>query len=316
MEDLNNIQDEARRLIEEKENENAQNEAPRSLGKVQVLDQEEPKTIVEDIGWIRIKPETLPSQGIFYPRGTEITIRAASAGEIRHWSTIDDEDLLSLDDALNRLVDKCCKVRFSNMMGSFKDLKEIDRFFIVFAIREYTFKKGENALNVTFGCKSCGKNDVRPIVKEMLSYYAPSPELQPRFSEDERCFHLRLNNGEDIKLYLPTLGVMSFIKQFIREKAQSKQEYDQAFLRWAPFLFADWRLLNESSYNKTLQDSYAWSLDKISVVDWFVDQMQKTVKAELNHGCSSCGAEVTAPISFRGGVKSLFLISDISSKLL
>jgi hypothetical protein len=115
---------------------------------------EEEKTVIEDIGWIRVKLETLPSQGIFYPHGTEITIRAAMAAEIRHWSTIDEEDLLSLDDALNRIVDKCCKIRFPRQMGSFKDLKEIDRFFIVFAIREYTFKKGENNLNVSFDCKN------------------------------------------------------------------------------------------------------------------------------------------------------------------
>jgi ribosomal protein L44E len=202
------------------------------------------------------------------------------------------------------------------MMGSFKDLKEIDRFFIVFAIREYTFKKGENSLNATFSCKSCGKSEARTIVKEMLSYYIPAEELQTRFSEDERCFHLRLTNGDEIKLYLPTLGVMSYIKGYIREKTQTKEEYDKAFLRWAPFIFADWRLMNESTYTKALQDSYAWSIDKISVVDWFVEQMQKTIKAELKHDCTGCGAEVTAPISFRGGVKSLFLVSDITSKLL
>jgi hypothetical protein len=316
----NDFQDEARRLIEEREKnlsvipEESEESERKSLGKVHLFEEE--KTVIEDIGWIRVKLDSLPSQGIFYPDGTEITIRAAMAAEIRHWSTIDEEDLLSLDDALNRIVDKCCKIRFPRQMGNFKDLKEIDRFFIVFAIREYTFKKGENALNVSFDCKNCGKQDTRPIVKEMLSYYTPADELQPRFSEEERCFHLRLQNGEEIKLYLPTLGTMSFIKTYLREKAQTKEDYDKAFLRWAPFVFPDWRLLNSASYHKTLQDSYAWSLDKISVVDWFVDKMQKTVNANLKNECSGCGTEVEAPLNFRGGVKSLFLVSDISSKLL
>lgn len=320
MDNQNDFQDEARRLIEEKEKNLSviPEETPgekKSLGKVH-LHEEDTKTLIEDIGWIRIKPETLPSQGIFYPEGTEITIRAAMAAEIRHWSTIDEDDLLSLDDALNRIVDKCCKIRFPRQMGNFKDLKEVDRFFIVFAIREYSFKKGENSLNVSFDCKNCGKQDTRPIVKEMLAYYSPAEELQPRFSEEERCFHLRLQNGEEIKLYLPTLGVMSYIKGYLREKAQAREEYDKAFLRWAPFVFPDWRLLNAASYHKTLQDSYAWSLDKISVVDWFVDKMQKTVNTNLKHECIGCGTEVEAPLNFRSGVKSLFLVSDISSKLL
>ena len=309
--------DEAKRILNERENASQDNKG--GLGKVASIQiQSEPSgsSLIDEIGWIRIKTETLPSQGVFYPQGTDITIRAASSAEIRHWSTIDEEDVLSMDDGLNRLIDKCCRVKFPKMMGSFKDLKEIDRFFLVFAIREFTFKKGENGLNVTFTCKSCGKVEQKSIIKEMLSYYAPSPELQARFSEDEICFHLKLDTGEEIKLYLPTLGVMNYIKQFIKDKMQRKEEYDTAFLKWAPFIFADWRILNDATYQSALQDSYAWSTSKISILDWFIDQMQKTIKAELTHTCSICSAEITAPISFRGGFKSIFLISDISSRLL
>lgn len=314
---MENFKEEAKRVIEQKEAQ-FQNPQPDpralSLGKIQIND--ERSSVMEDIGWMRIKPESLPSQGIFYPEGIEITIRAALTAEIRHWSTIDEDDLLSLDDALNRIVDKCCKIRFARQIGSFKDLKEIDRFFIVFAIRELSFKKGENALNVSFTCKNCDKTESRPIIKEMLSYYTPSEDLEKYFSMDERCFHFKLTNGEEIKLYLPSLGVMAFIKGYIREKAQNKEDYDKAFLKWAPFLFPEWRVLNTASYNQLLQDSYLWSLDKISVLDWYVDKTQKTVKADLKHDCTGCGSEVEASLSFRGGVKSLFLVSDISSKLL
>lgn len=318
--DKNFIDEEAKRLIQEQEGQNASNEVipteKKSLGKVQLF--EDDKTIVEEIGWIRVKPETLPSQGIFYPTGTEILIRAANAAEIRHWSTIDEEDLLSLDDALTHVVDKCTKIKFPDgSMGKAKDIKEIDRFFIVFAIREFTFKKGENQLNVTFKCKNCGKNDTRSISKEMLSYYNADPQLQARFDAETRCFVLKLKStGEETKLYLPSLGVMAYIKGYLRRKSQQQEEYDKAFIKWAPFLFPDWRILSDALYEKTLQDSFGWTNDKISVVDWFVDTMQKTVKPELTHSCSACSTEVSAPINFRGGVKSLFLLSDISSKLL
>lgn len=304
-------EEQAKKLFEE------QNAPVTNLGKASSLvNDDEPPSVVNDLGWIRIKPETLPSQGIFYPSGSEITIRAASAAEIRHWSTIDEEDILSMDDALNKIMEKCAKIRMGNVLGSYKDVKEIDRFFVVFAIRELTFKKGENSLNVQFNCNNCGKADERTIIKEMLSYYTAVPELQSRFSEDQRCFHLKLTNGEELRLSLPSLGVMNFIKGYVREKAQNRQDYDKAFIKWAPFLFTDWRTLNEASYNKLLQDSYGWGTDKISVIDWFVTQMQGTVKAEIKNDCSVCGTEATAPISFQGGIKSLFLVSDIASKLL
>jgi hypothetical protein len=295
-----------------------QSEAPATvnLGKAQSLISDEEPSLINELGWIRVKPETLPSQGIFYPTDMEITIRAASASEIRHWSTIDEDDILNMDDALNKIMERCSKIRIGKMQGTYKDIKEIDRFFMIFAIRELTFKKGENSLNVSFNCNNCGKVDQRSIVKEMLSYYTASPELQTRFNEDLRCFQLKMTNGEELRLSLPSLGVMNFIKIYVKDKVQNKADYDKAFLKWAPFLFPDWRSLNDASYQKALQDSYAWGTDKISVIDWFVTQMQSTVKATVKNECSVCGEEATAPINFLGGIKSLFLVSDISSKLL
>jgi hypothetical protein len=310
-------EEQARQLFEQNQAAQSQPAQPvTSLGKATHIVEEEAPSVVTDLGWIRIKTETLPSQGIFYPMGSEITIRAASAAEIRHWSTIDEEDILSMDDALNKIMERCCKIRLGSILGTYKDIKEIDRFFIIFAIRELTFKKGENQLNVSFNCTRCGKTDDRSIIKEMLSYYTPVPELQARFNEEMKCFHLKMTNGEELRLYLPSLGVMNFIKNYVKDKVQNKQDYDKAFLKWAPFLFSDWRTLNDASYQKTLQDSYAWGTDKISVLDWFVRQMQDTVKAQLRNECSVCGEEAFAPINFRGGIKSLFLVSDISSKLL
>jgi len=284
--------------------------------KVNVSKTAEPTHLVHDIGWIRVKPDTLPSQGLYYPASTEITIRSAMAAEIRHWSTIDEEDIFNMDDALNKIIEKCCKIKFGNSIASYKDIKEIDRFFLVFAIRELTFKQGENQLNISFNCSNCGTVDERSISKEMLSYYTPSPELATRFNEDERCFHLKLTNGEELKLYLPSLGVMNYIKGYVKDKIQNKVEYDKAFLKWAPFLFSDWRGLNDAYYTKALQDSYSWGTDKISVADWFVKHMQETIKPEILNNCSVCGEATALPINFRGGIKSLFLVSDISSKLL
>jgi hypothetical protein len=81
MENNLDINEEAKRLIQEKE-ATWEPTASQSLGKVSSYQEEEPKTVMEDIGWIRVKLETLPSLGVFYPQGTEITIRAASAAEI------------------------------------------------------------------------------------------------------------------------------------------------------------------------------------------------------------------------------------------
>ena len=48
-----------------------------------------------DLFWKNVPFDTLPSQGLFYPENSEITIKAATVSEIRQWSTIDDNDMLN-----------------------------------------------------------------------------------------------------------------------------------------------------------------------------------------------------------------------------
>src|ERR1035437_9901756 len=100
------------------------------------------------LGYQKIPIQDLPTQGLFYPEGTEIFIRAANGGEIRHWSTLDDGDLSSLDDMLNYVIERCVTYKTTGAYSSWKDIKEVDRFYLILAIREYTFFKGENKLQV------------------------------------------------------------------------------------------------------------------------------------------------------------------------
>lgn len=43
------------------------------------------------LGWQTLDITSFPSKGLFYPDGTKIYVRAATAGEIKHWSTMNIE---------------------------------------------------------------------------------------------------------------------------------------------------------------------------------------------------------------------------------
>ena len=78
-----------------------------NLGKAQKF-QESTYTDEElgsDLGWKAVPLENLPSQGYFYEAGTQVAVRAATVAEIRHWSTIDENDLLGIDDMLNFIIE-------------------------------------------------------------------------------------------------------------------------------------------------------------------------------------------------------------------
>ena len=103
-----------------------------------------------DFGWKNLPLAVLPSRGFFYPEGTKIAIRSAEVKEIRHFSTIDEDDLIDLDEKLNFILSKCSTMHFpSEGVVSYKDLKHEDRFFLIMAIRDLTFIQGENRIIIT-----------------------------------------------------------------------------------------------------------------------------------------------------------------------
>ncbi|MDA4131704.1 MAG: hypothetical protein OK454_01065, partial [Thaumarchaeota archaeon] len=275
-----------------------------------------------DMPWKAFPLEGLPSSGMFYPHSTTIDIRAADAGEVRHFSTIDENDPLDVDDKLNVIMDKCVRIKFPNKTSTWKDLKEEDRFCLIFAVREITFINGENKLYVPIKCgATCNGdrtfNEKVELRKENFEYYKIDPKLMRKYSEEQRCFII--NNpklGPEIRLYVPSLGVTNFIKNLMRDRIRKGDFYDETFLKLAPYFFSDWRMLNDTSYKRAEQDSFGWGNKRLSAILKLVDMIRFGVKTEMKKNCSKCGAEVAAPLTFPGGVKSLFLYTDDIDEIL
>lgn len=276
---------------------------------------EETRNMAGDIGWKNYDVSYLPSKGLFYPLDIQVTIRSASVQEIRHFSTVEDDDMIDVDEKLSFVLDKCCRVRIGGMAGTFKDLLELDRFALVFAIRELTFKEGENKLQMNINCDQCGTSDSIFVSKETFQLFDIPEELKEYYSETDRCINVVGNDGETISLYIPTLGVTQFIKNLIRTKSQKKEYFDKSFIKIAPFLFNNWRTLTDRTYNAMNDKTFGWDIDKMSKVILAIDYLEKGVTPEITHTCSVCGAEVKAPISFQGGIKAFFLLSNVFGKV-
>jgi hypothetical protein len=214
---------------------------------------------------------------------------------------------------LNFVVEKCCRIRMASRPANFKDLKEIDRFYIIFAIRDYTFKNGENKLYAAVDNEEGGEDKVE-ITKDVINYFKPDDQLMRFYNVDKKCFVFQMKSGEVFDLHFPSLGVMAFIKSYAKAKAQRGQQFDKAFLRYAPFLLAEWKGLTDKEYDRALQDSITWSIQKISLMDKITSMLANSINPEVRYQKPS-GEEGTIPLSFRGGFKSLFLIPDILDQL-
>jgi len=262
-----------------------------------------------EIGWQKIPIKDLPTQGLFYPKDTEISIRSASGAEIRHWSTLQEDNYMLLDDMLNYVLERCASFKIPEGHSSWKDLKEVDRFYILLAIREYTFKKGENHLQV-----KTSETSTINVSKEMIDYITLDPRLMKYYDDEKRCFVLKFKTGKTMEVTIPSVGVTGFLKNYVGRKQDQQQGFDTDFVGFAPFVIKDWRGLSDSIYEKLVLESNNWSISEVSVLTKLKDLFVETVNPVVKY-VDDGGAERVAPLNFLGGIKSIFLISDPFSEL-
>jgi len=267
------------------------------------------------IGWIPLRVEDLPTRGLFYPKGTKIAIRSATGAEIRHWSTLEDDPninpnyLYDIDDMVNYIIERCVTIKIESDVEkgtylSWKDIKEADRFYLLLAIHELTFPEGENKLQFKLS-----EDKVIDVKKDMVSYLSLDPKIMKYYDEDERCFILRLKSKKVLKLDIPCIGVTQWLKNYVIRKQANQESFDQDFLSFAPFVIKNWRGLNDDIYNKYVEDSYKWDVTTISLLVHFRKIFANAVEPVIKYKDEG-GVEHVAPLSFQGGIKSLFIISD------
>lgn len=297
-----------------------QEEKARSLGKASFV-QEEIQEMAMESPWKKIPLENLPSQGFGYPPGSEISIRSAEVGEIRHFSTIDENDPIDIDDKINHIVSKCSTFRWTEGILNYRDLYQEDRFYIFMAIRDLTFVKGENRIFIPVQ-KKCTKEDCQipseiELTSAVLSSFVLDPNLKKYYDVENGCFQLTPKNGDaPIQLFIPTIGVSQRIRKILKEKARAGKKYDESFAPISPFVIPNWRDLDEKIYDSYEIDSKNWTYTQFVLADTISKKITFATKNNLSIICNNCGAEVTAPIRFRGGIRSLYVVSDIFGQLL
>jgi len=284
----------------------------------------EPESRPLDIGWKNLPMHMIPSKGLFYPEGTRIAIRPSEVKEIRQFSTIDEDDMLDIDNKLNFILDSCCKIKFSEHGGlvSYKDLKQEDRFFVIMAIRDLTFVKGENRIiiNTDNGCttEGCPGMEGIELRSGVLSNYDIDSKLMEYYSPSERMFTFHMRRiGKTIKMTPPSIGVTRAISNFVKDAVKKGDDVDESFIKIAPFYFNDWVNLDYFKIKEAMITSNEeWTKEEFSAYLGLSEKIRIGTNLRLKVKCDTCGdGEVTAPIYFPGGFRSLFVISDIFREL-
>ena len=261
------------------------------------------------LGYHVLPTDTLPTAGLFYPKGFEVSIRAAKGEEIKHWSTMDDNEILSISNAMNYIIERCVSVK-SPIGGSWRDIKEVDKFYILLAIRELTFADDDQNLMLPVS-----ETNSIPLSKEMIHYVEFPEDFMRNYSEEERCFSFKLKkSGKTIKTYIPSVGMYEWITNYVNRKQQEQTAFDKDYVQYASILIPDYRGLSQEMYDSYIRASHDYGPNEWALISKVYDSMKSALTPSVKYNMED-GTENEVPLSFRGGIKAIFSVSDSISEL-
>jgi hypothetical protein len=267
--------------------------------------------------------DCLPSLGRFYPNDTRISIRAARVDEIREFSAIDENDIKDVTDKLTYMVSQCVKVYYGNIPGSYRDLLSADRIVLILKIREITFLDGMSSIKLPVPSNACETAGCKPqdsiiFNSSKLNFTTPSPELEKYYDSVNKCYNIRTKSFGTITLYPPSIGVTTIVSNWIVEQAKEEKKIDAALTEILQYLIGNWRRLNSKSIFNTLGELSVWPTEKFALVYRLIEKINIGIEFDLKDTCETCGGEITVPITFPDGYKSLFVptVSDFGDELL
>jgi hypothetical protein len=309
----NNLDKQYENIVKNQEN-NTSNEAE-DLGSINMdrFKQSTGRDADVVLGYHNIAIGNLPSSGMFLPKGTDLSIRSAKVAEIRHFSSIDETNMLDIDEKLNTILDACTRVTNSKSRMSYKDLTEEDRFYIILAIRDLTFPEPETNLSVEHMDKKGVKHNIE-ISKDNFTYFNVPENLQKYYNSEELTFLIETKSFGVLPMRPPSIGIMQRMTKYIKDKQEKGEKVDQSVLQIMPYLVSEWKGFEDKDIFKFEVEMNGWTNKKYSLIYKLAEQMKVGIKPDMKVQLGDDWEDV--PIGFRDGIKSLFIVQDIAGELL
>ena len=164
---------------------------------------------------------------------------------------------------------------------------------------------------------ACPINNGIELRTGVLSSYDIDPRVMQYYSPESRNFLFPVRKiGKEISMTVPSIGVINAISDFVIDCDNKNIEVDESFTKIAPFIFDEWRGLDNRKIMMKMRESDDWSKEEFSLYYELSQTIKIGTELNIKLKCPTCGAEVAAPITFPNGFKSLFVISDIFRELL
>lgn len=269
---------------------------------------------IDELEYFNIDTKELPC-GIFYPAGSYIQIRSASVLEIQYFSMVDDKNIYDILEKINYILSSCLKLKLpGGVTKTYIDLKDPDKFFCIFLIREITFQKG-NYLVTTATC-SDGTECKIELRRENFEFWQPSDKIKRFYNPELRCFSFETTNDFIFHIAPPTIGIQKNLLDYVQSQNNRGKKVNPSFLKIMPYLTNGQNNLSEEKIMELEKDfSDPEKMDDISFQ--FLNSTINIFKFGIKCAKSiCCGEEVRSESLFPRGASSLFVIHDAFDRYL
>lgn len=246
--------------------------------------------------------------GKYYPDGTVIMVRPAKVREIQAYSMVDDNNFYDIVEKMNDMLQSCVRIKYPNgHLASYLELKDQDRLYVIFMIRELTFQQG-NSLAVTTRC-SCGTDVQIEMNRRNFVFHELDERINKFFDNSSRTFKFTIQNGKEYELSPPCIGIQKAFTEYIIEENKEKRTPNLAFLKIIPFMLPGRTTITIDGIRAKLKEFERIDDISFQFLNAAVNKMKFGIK-ELKGICSGCGMEVRSDMTFPNGASGIFVIHD------
>ena len=247
--------------------------------------------------------------GMFYPAGSAIQVRPALVKEIQAYSMVDDNNFPDIIDKMNDMLMSCVRVKYNdaeNTIGTYLDIKEQDRIYLLFLIRELTFQQGMYlTVNKTCQCKTEVQIELKPA---HFTFFELNQKISKYFDNYNKCFTFDYN-GQEFNLTMPNIGLQKSFTEYIKDEVIQSKDPNLSFLKIMPFLLGNRNNMDTKEIKEELKTFQALSIDAFQFLNSAIEYMKFGIE-NLRKPCTVCGMEVHTAMTFPNGASGIFVIHD------
>jgi hypothetical protein len=206
---------------------------------------------------------------------------------------------------MNDMLQACVRVKYPNgNIASYLDVKDQDRLYLIFTIRELTFQQG-NSLAVTV---QSGSGEVQvELIRENFKFFESDEQLEKYFSKSKNSYVFQTINGKEFELTPPNIGIQKAFTDYIIKENNENRTPNLAFLKIIPFMLEGRTSITYEGIKAKLKEFE--QLDDISF------QFLNAAVGKMTFGVKELvkeidGQEVRAEMQFPNGASGIFVVHD------